>query len=207
MMNSYLNSFVSLFVVIDPVALVPIFMSLTQRMTTSDRNKTAYKACWISAILLLLFAFGGEILLKLMGISEAAFQIAGGFLLMIAAVEMVVAKHTGMTSTTAPEEREATFSNDITVFPLAIPLISGPGALATVVLVMQEGEGSFLHQFIIVGIVLFVIGITFLFLRAATFFQKILGITGSNVITRVFGIILTALAAQFMITGIKRAFF
>ena len=182
-------------------------MSLTQRMTTSDRNKTAYKACWISAILLLLFAFGGEILLKLMGISEAAFQIAGGFLLMIAAVEMVVAKHTGMTSTTAPEEREATFSNDITVFPLAIPLISGPGALATVVLVMQEGEGSFLHQFIIVGIVLFVIGITFLFLRAATFFQKILGITGSNVITRVFGIILTALAAQFMITGIKRAFF
>jgi multiple antibiotic resistance protein len=207
MMNSYLNAFVSLLVVIDPVALVPLFMSLTQRMTTSDRNKTAHKACWISAILLLLFAFGGEILLKLMGISEAAFQIAGGFLLMIAAVEMVVAQHTGMTSTTAPEEREANISRDITVFPLAIPLISGPGALATVVLVMQEGEESYLHQLIIVGIVLVVMGITFLSLRAATFIQKILGVTGSNVITRVFGIILTALATQFIITGIKRAFF
>jgi multiple antibiotic resistance protein len=207
MMNSYLNAFVSLLVVIDPVALVPIFMSLTQRMTTSDRNKAAHKACWISAILLLLFAFGGEILLKLMGISEAAFQIAGGFLLMIAAVEMVIAQHTGMTSTTAPEEREANISRDITVFPLAIPLISGPGALATVVLVMQEGEESYLHQLIIVGIVLVVMGITFLSLRAATFIQKILGVTGSNVITRVFGIILTALATQFIITGIKRAFF
>ncbi len=207
MMNSYLNAFISLLVVIDPVALVPIFMSLTQRMTTSERNKAAHKSCWISAILLLLFAFGGEMLLKLMGISEAAFQIAGGFLLMIAAVEMVIAQHTGMTSTTAPEEREANISRDITVFPLAIPLISGPGALATVVLVMQEGEESYLHQLIIVGIVLVVMGITFLSLRAATFIQKILGVTGSNVITRVFGIILTALATQFIITGIKRAFF
>ena len=207
MMNSYLNAFISLLVVIDPVALVPIFMSLTQRMTTSERNKAAHKSCWISAILLLLFAFGGEMLLKLMGISEAAFQIAGGFLLMIAAVEMVIAQHTGMTSTTAPEEREANLRRYITVFPLDIPLISCPGALATVILVMQEGEGSFLHQFIIVGIVLIVIGITFFFLRAATFIQKILGVTGSNVITRVFGIILTALATQFMITGIKRAFF
>lgn len=207
MMNSYLNAFISLLVVIDPVALVPIFMSLTQKMTTSERNKAAHKSCWISAILLLLFAFGGEMLLKLMGISEAAFQIAGGFLLMIAAVEMVIAQHTGMTSTTAPEEREANISRDITVFPLAIPLISGPGALATVVLVMQEGEESYLHQLIIVGIVLVVMGITFLSLRAATFIQKILGVTGSNVITRVFGIILTALATQFIITGIKRAFF
>jgi multiple antibiotic resistance protein len=126
---------------------------------------------------------------------------------MIAAVEMVIAQHTGMTSTTAPEEREANISRDITVFPLAIPLISGPGALATVVLVMQEGEESYLHQLIIVGIVLVVMGITFLSLRAATFIQKILGVTGSNVITRVFGIILTALATQFIITGIKRAFF
>lgn len=95
-----------------------------------------------SVLVLLFFSFSllwGEILLKLMGISEAAFQIAGGFLLMIAAVEMVVAHHTGMTSTTAPEE-EANLSRDITVFPLAIPLISGPGALATVILVMQEGE-------------------------------------------------------------------
>ena len=207
MLNSYLNAFISLFVIIDPVALVPMFMSLTQRMTMKDRNKSATMACFISAILLLVFAFGGEALLKLMGISEAAFQIAGGFLLMIAAVEMVVAHHTGMTSTTPLEDKEANLSRDISVFPLAIPLISGPGALTTVVLLAQEGESSFVHQLFLVGIILLVIALTYLFLKAAPYIQKILGVTGSNVITRVFGIILTALATQFIIVGVRKAFF
>lgn len=207
MINTYLNAFVTLFVIIDPVALVPLFMALTQRMTATDRNKSAYTACWISAVLLIVFAFGGEGLLSLMGITGAAFQIAGGFLLMIASIEMVVAHHSGMTSTTPPEEKEASFSRDITVFPLAIPLISGPGALTTVILFVQEAENSWVDEFILVGIVLIVIGITYAFLRAAPHIQKILGVTGSNVVTRVFGIILTALATQFIITGIKTAFF
>ncbi len=207
MLNSYLNAFISLLVIIDPVALVPVFISLTGRMTVQDRNKNASKACWISFILLLVFAFGGEILLKLMGISEAAFQIAGGFLLMIAAVEMVIAHHTGMTSTTPGEDKEASSGRDITVFPLAIPLISGPGALTTVVLLMQEGESSWMHQAILVGIILVIMIITYGFLRSASLIQKMLGVTGSNVITRVFGIILTALATQFIITGVKTAFF
>jgi multiple antibiotic resistance protein len=207
MLHTYLNAFVTLFVIIDPVALVPIFMGLTQRMTAPERNKSASKACWISAILLVVFAVGGEKLLNLMGISEAAFQIAGGFLLMIASVEMVVAHHTGLTSTTPPEQKEASFSRDITVFPLAIPLISGPGALTTVILFMQEAENSLFDQCVLVGIVLIVIGITFGFLRVAPHIQKLLGVTGSNVVTRVFGIILTALATQFIITGVKSAFF
>ncbi|OJW52559.1 MAG: hypothetical protein BGO67_06385 [Alphaproteobacteria bacterium 41-28] len=207
MLNSYLNAFISLFVIIDPLALVPMFMSLTQRMTSNERNKSAYVACVISAIVLVIFAFGGDFLLKLMGISEAAFQIAGGFLLMIAAVEMVVAHHTGMTSTTPHEEQEASLGRDITVFPLAIPLISGPGALTTVILLAQEGESSVRHQLILVGIVLIVIGVTYLCLKAAPFIQKFLGVTGSNVVTRVFGIILTALATQFILTGITKAFF
>ncbi len=207
MLNSYLNAFISLFVIIDPLALVPMFMSLTHKMTSNERNKTAYMACLISTIVLVAFAFGGNFLLKLMGISEAAFQIAGGFLLMIAAVEMVIAHHTGMTSTTAYEEKEASQSRDITVFPLAIPLISGPGALTTVVLLAQEGELSILHQLILVGIVLIVIGVTYLCLKMAPYIQKFLGVTGSNVVTRVFGIILTALATQFILTGITKAFF
>ncbi len=207
MLNSYLNAFVSLFVVIDPVALVPIFMSLTQKMTTHDRNTAAHKACWISAIVLVVFAFGGEGLLNILGITQPAFQIAGGFLLMIAAVEMVIAHHTGMTTTTVHEEREASTSGDITVFPLAIPLISGPGALTAVILLTQETGNAFFDQVILIGIILVVVGITFIFLRAAPLIQKILGVTGSNVLTRVFGIILTALAAQFIISGIKSAFF
>lgn len=207
MINSILSSFVTLFVIIDPVALVPIFMGLAQRMTAHERNIAARKACWISAILLLLFAFAGEIFLTLIGISEAAFQIAGGFLLMIASIEMVVAHHTGMTSTTPPEEKEASISRDITVFPLAIPLISGPGALTSVILFMKEAQDSILQQMLIAGVILVVIAITYLFLRVAPHLQKILGVTGSNVVTRVFGIILTALATQFIITGVQSAFF
>lgn len=207
MLDSSLNAFVTLFVIIDPVALVPLFMGLTHRLTTCERHKVAYKACWISLILLLLFAFGGEWLLTLMGISDAAFQIAGGFLLMIASVEMVVGHHTGMTSTTPHEEKEASSGRDITVFPLAIPLISGPGALTTVILFTKEAENSVLQQGILVGIIAVVVGITFVFLRAAPHVQKLLGVTGSNVVTRVFGIILTALATQFIITGVKSAFF
>lgn len=207
MLNTALNAFVTLFVIIDPVALVPIFMGLAHRMTVHERNHSAKKACWISAILLLLFAFGGEILLTRLGISQAAFQIAGGFLLMIASVEMVVAHHTGMTSTTPHEEREASSSGDITVFPLAIPLISGPGALTSVILFMKEAEDSLLQQCILVGVVLIVVAITYVFLKFAPYLQKVLGVTGSNVVTRVFGIILTALATQFIITGVKSAFF
>jgi len=207
MLNTALNAFVTLFVIIDPVALVPIFMALAQRMTTHERNSTAKKACWISAILLLVFAFAGEIFLTLIGISQPAFQIAGGFLLMIASVEMVVAHHSGMTSTTPPEEKEASSSRDITVFPLAIPLISGPGALTSVILFMKETQGSLFHQLILVVVILVVVAITYIFLKFAPYLLKLLGVTGSNVLTRVFGIILTALATQFIITGIKSAFF
>lgn len=208
MLDIYLHAFVSLFVVINPIALVPVFLSLSQNMTAIERNKAAYKACCIAAIVLLIFAFGGKYFLGVMGISQPAFQIAGGFLLMIAAVEMVIAYHTGMTSTTSHEEKEAKISNDISVFPLAIPLISGPGALTTVVLLMQKTEKtSIFEELILVGIILVVMGITFLFLRASPFLLKILGVTGSNVGTRIFGIILTALATQFIISGIKSSFF
>lgn len=205
MLYTSLNAFVTLLVIINPVALTAVFLGITPHMTVFERNNAASKACWIAAILLLLFAIGGEGLLDLMGITEAAFQIAGGFLLMIASVEMVIAHHTGMTSTTSPEQKEAS-SRDITVFPLAIPLISGPGALTTVILFMQEVEESIVQQCILIGICLFVVGITFVFLRLAPHIQKLLGVTGSNVVTRVFGIILTALATQFIITGIKSAF-
>lgn len=206
MLYTYLNAFVTLLVIINPVALTAVFLGITSHMTLLERNNAASKACWIAAILLLVFAIGGEGLLDLMGITEAAFQIAGGFLLMIASVEMVIAHHTGMTSTTPPEQKEASSSRDITVFPLAIPLISGPGALTTIILFMQEAEESIVQQFILIGIFLFVVGITFVFLRLAPHIQKLLGVTGSNVVTRVFGIILTALATQFIITGIKSAF-
>jgi len=207
MFTLYIQTFITLFFIIDPIALAPLFAGLTQHLTNNKRNQVAKKACFISALLLLLFSFGGEGLLKLMDISDAAFQISGGVLLMIAAVEMVVAHHTGMTTTIVTENQEAHKKRDIAVFPLSIPLIAGPGALTTVVLFMQEAEGDFLRQFIMVCIIFFVIGITFLFLRMAFFLQKLLGVTGTNVVTRVFGIVLAALATQFILSGLNQAFF
>ena len=207
MLHIYFDTFISLFVVINPVAIILLFIELTQKFTANERKKIASKACLISAILLIFFSFIGDWLLKLMGISDAAFQIAGGFLLLITAIEMVAANHTGMTMTTPSEEKEVRTSRDIAVFPLAIPLIAGPGALMTVILFMKEAESYFFQQLIVIGIILTVIGLTYLFLRAAALIQKVIGITGSNVVTRVFGIILMALATQFILSGIKNALF
>ncbi|HUX79196.1 MAG TPA: MarC family protein [Alphaproteobacteria bacterium] len=208
MLNIYISAFVTLFVIVDPLSLLPLFLSLTQNMTKKETNSAITLACCVSAILLLVFSIGGEIILKTLGISRAAFQAAGGFLLLIAAIEMVIAQRPQMSSTTAKENEANEGQKDIAVFPLAIPLIAGPGSLITVVLLAgQEHLPSIFHHIILAGIIVTVIAITYLFLRGAPYIQKILGMTASNVLTRVFGIILAALAAQFIFNGIKQAFF
>jgi len=208
MVNLYLSSFVTLFVIVDPVSLLPLFLSLTQNMTKKEVNASISLACGVATILLLFFSVGGEILLKSLGISRAAFEAAGGFLLLIAAIQMVVAQRPQMASMTGQENKEAENKKDIAVFPLAIPLIAGPGSLITVVLLAdKEPSHSIIHHIILAGIILAVIVVTYLFLRGAPYIQKILGVTGSNVLTRVFGIILAALAAQFIFNGVKATFF
>jgi multiple antibiotic resistance protein len=157
----------------------------------------------IATILLLTFAFIGDKLLDTMGISEPAFRIAGGFLLLLAAIEMVIAKTSGIRSTTGDEQAEAAQREDISVFPLAIPLIAGPGGMTSVVVLMRQAEGiSFLAEIGVIIILIVVLLITYLSLLVSDRIVKILGVTGTNVLTRVFGIILAALAIQNIIIGV-----
>jgi multiple antibiotic resistance protein len=195
-----------LFVIVDPFAIIPVFINYTLSDSENYRKKTAFKATMIAGVVLFLFALTGDKFLSYVGISHSAFRIAGGILLFSAGLDMVIAKNSGIRSTTDEEAREATEKNDISVFPLAIPLIAGPGALTTLVMNMQEAEGRFLYQSSVLFIVVVVLVLTYYCLRASSLIFKGLGITGTNVLTRVFGIIISALAVEYVIRGIGESF-
>ncbi len=197
------QAFVTLLVIIDPFMIVPVFIALTRNDSSIVREKTARKACLIAVILLVFFAIAGDRLLNVMGISQAAFRIAGGFLLFLAGIEMVMAKSTGSRTPNDDEEKEATDSNDISVFPLAIPLIAGPGAMTSIVVLMRDAEHiSFTAEISVLLIAIFVLALTYMTMRLGERLMKLLGVTGMNVLTRVFGVIVAALATQHIVHGI-----
>lgn len=197
------QAFITLLVIIDPFAIVPIFAGLTRNDSHKTRLKIAKRACIIATILLLMFAFAGDKLLDMMNISEPAFRIAGGVLLFIAAIDMVVAHKTSFRTPTGDEAQEAHQKDDISVFPLAIPLIAGPGALTSTVVLMRQAEMiNWMHQAVIILLLIIVLILTYISLRLSNHLMKILGVTGMNVLTRVFGIILSALAIQNIINGV-----
>jgi multiple antibiotic resistance protein len=196
------QSLVTLFVVIDPFAVIPMFITLTRGETVTTKRRIALKSSFIATLLLLSFAFAGDKLLDALSISEPAFRIAGGFLLLLAAIDMVVARPSGMRSTTGDEAEEATHRDDISVFPLAIPLIAGPGALTSIVVLMRQAER--ISYTASLGVILILTGVllcVYLSLLISDRVMKLLGVTGTNVLTRVFGIILAALAMQNIING------
>ncbi len=197
------QTFVTLLVIIDPFVVVPVFIALTRSDTHTQRKQIAKKTCIIAAVLLIFFALAGDSLLNALGISQPAFRIAGGFLLLLAGVEMVMAKSTGSRTPTNAEEREATHSDDISVFPLAIPLIAGPGAMTSIVVLMREAE----HVDTLAGVSVILIAVFVLFLTYMTMclgekLMKVLGVIGMNVLTRVFGVIVAALATQHIVHGV-----
>ena len=204
MMEHIVNSFIVLFIVVDPLGVASIFSSLTRGMCVASQRKMAIKGTALAAAILFVFFLVGENLLKTLGIGLPAFRIAGGILLMLLAIDMVFARQSGLRSTTIREQHEAEEKEDISVFPLAFPLISGPGALTTILLM-----SSFPHEPLVkVGMLLtllVVLGLTLLALLFAPSIMRTLGETGSNVISRLFGLILAALAAQYMIDGIRES--
>lgn len=197
------QSFVTLLVIIDPFMIVPVFIGLTRNDSSLKRERIARKTCVIAMILLVFFALAGDYLLDVMGISEPAFRIAGGFLLLLAGVEMVMAKSTGSRTPTNAEEKEAIDRDDISVFPLAIPLIAGPGSMTSIVVLMREAEhrGATVEMGVIL-IAIFVLFLTYIAMRMAERLMKLLGVTGMNVLTRVFGVIVAALATQYIVHGV-----
>ncbi|MGN6671222.1 MAG: MarC family protein [Candidatus Nucleicultricaceae bacterium] len=202
-----MSTFLTLFFIIDPIGVVPIFVGLTKYETEQRRRLIALKASLISAGILITFGFIGDYILDRLHISESSFRIAGGVLLLLAAIDMVVASHTGLSSTTPDEREEAKSRHDISVFPLSIPLIAGPGSLVTVVMQMRQFENEIVLQALIIFMVIVVVAITYVCLIMSGLLSRILGVTGTNVIGRVFGIILAGLAIQFIVDGIKLSFF
>jgi multiple antibiotic resistance protein len=193
------RALLTLIVVIDPAGLVPVFVSLAGGRPSSVQASIARRAVLIAAAVLLTFAIVGGPVLAYLGISVFALRIAGGILLFRIAVDMVFAQ---FRRETPEEEAEARAKDDISVFPLAIPLITGPGALASVLILGTEAHGDpqlFALVLAAAGVVLLV---AYLFLRASTRLARLLGQTGINVVTRVLGLILAALAVQYVGDGL-----
>jgi multiple antibiotic resistance protein len=195
-------SFVALFVIIDPIGTAALFVGLTRGLTEPASRRVAYRAVLIAGMLLLIIAFGGNALLRGLAIGLPAFRIAGGVLLFLVAVEMVFARPSGVRALTAQESQEVDPSHDISVFPLAIPLIAGPGALTTMVLLMGQAGADPLARGAVVLMMALVLAITLGFLLMATRVVRVLGTTGVNVIGRVLGILLAAVAAQLVLDGL-----
>ncbi|ABQ69225.1 multiple antibiotic resistance (MarC)-related protein [Rhizorhabdus wittichii RW1] len=210
MIALFLSAFVTLFVVIDPPGCAPIFAGLTRDAPAAQRRSMAIRSTLIATVLLFLFALVGEKLLDTLGISLDAFRIAGGIMLFLIALEMVFEKRTERRegradeiSRKAAEERRPI--EDISVFPMAIPMIAGPGSIATVMLLVSRSNG--IEQTILVlGALLAVLALTMAALLAAGPIMRVLGPKLEAMITRVLGVLLAALAAQFVIDGISAAF-
>ncbi len=194
------TAFTTLFVIIDPIGLTPIFVALTPGMTPAVRRVIAFRACALAAIILLAFTLFGEALLDTIGISMPAFRIAGGVLLFLTALDMLFERRTARREGQAHEEEDPT--DDPSVFPLAIPLIAGPGAIATMILLAGSAEGA-AGIAAILGVMAAVVGLTFLFFLAAPPIERALGRTGIVVVTRLLGMLLAALAVQFILDGLR----
>lgn len=195
-----ITAFVALFVVIDPIGLSPLFVALTQGMTAAQRRAIAIRACLVSLGIILVFAFFGEAVLGFIGISMPAFRVAGGILLFLTALDMLFERRQKRREDQA-EEDDIT-ADDPSVFPLAIPLIAGPGSIATIILLVGQTEGA-LGIVSLLAVLLAVLSIVFILFLASGLLEKLLGKTGINVVTRLLGMLLAALSVQFVLDGLR----
>lgn len=193
------------FATIGPLDAAAVFAALTAHTSARYRRRMAIRGTIISALILIPFALVGESILTGLGISLAALRAAGGILLLLIGIDMVFARTSGGTSTTEEEQREAELKQDISVFPLATPLIAGPGTMGAAILLMADQEGSVISQLVVLAALLAVLLLTLLSLLLATQLHKLLGVTGMQVITRIMGVLLSALAVQFIFDGIKQS--
>jgi multiple antibiotic resistance protein len=195
------NSFVTLLVVVDPLGLAPIFAGLTRGYPEERMRQTAIRGTVLGAIILLLFALAGNALLGALGIGLPAFRTAGGILLFIIALDMIFASPTGLRSRTVREQEENSFERDVSVFPLAIPLLAGPGSITTILL--YTGGRDLAGVAIFVGVLLVVLLITLATLLLTPQVMRLFGETGGAVLSRVLGVLLAALAVQFVFDGLE----
>jgi multiple antibiotic resistance protein len=163
----------------------------------------AIRGVLIAGVILIVFGLLGDALLRSLGVGLPAFQIAGGLLLFLLAVEMVFARHSGIRAATPREQKEAAHRRDVSVFPLAIPLIAGPGALTTVLLRVGESGDDPLAIGLVLAVIVVVLMLALASLLTATRILKLMGETGANVVSRVLGVVLAALAVQYVLNGLQ----
>ena len=192
-----ITAFVALFVVIDPIGLAPLFIALTRGAAPRARFIIGARAVGVAAALLLLFGLAGEAVLDFLGISLPAFQIAGGILLFLTALDMLFDRRTKRR-----EDQAHTLEEGPSIFPLAMPLIAGPGAIATVILLSGQAQGDPLYLAQVMGVAALVLGGVLLLFSLASPVERLLGPTGINVVTRLLGMLLAALSVQFVLNGI-----
>ncbi len=202
MSDSFALALATLFATVSPVDISAIFAAITVNSGLEARRRMALRGVLIATVVLSIFAVAGDWLLSVLGISLAALKTAGGILLLLMGLDMVFARISAANSTTAAEQEEALGRNDVAVFPLALPLIAGPGSMGAVILMMAQTQGQLLSQVGVCLALLLVMAITLGCLLAATRLNRLLGVTGMQVITRVMGVLLCALAVQFLFDGI-----
>jgi len=207
LIESFLKFFVVFFLVVEPISLVPVFATLTEGANAAYRKRMAIKSVIVAGMIIIGFALSGAAFLEGMGISIGAFRIFGGLLLFLVALEMVFARESG-TRTSTDEQAESRRRADISVFPLAFPFMSGPGALTTILLwfgPVSAVDQPALFAALLAAAVL-VLLISLVMMLGAGPLMRILGATGTNVANRLLGVVLGALAVQFIVDGIRASF-
>ena len=205
MLELFLSAFITLFVVIDPPGCAPIYAGLTHNADAKARRTMATRAVIIAAVILIGFAAFGEQLLGALHIELDSFRIAGGMMLFWIAFEMVFEKRTERREQRADKVRATPEVEDVSVFPMAMPMLAGPGAIAAIMLLQNEAEGI-IGTFVVLGALVAVLVLTLLALIAAGPLMRLLGDKVEAAITRLLGVLLAALAAQYVIDGIRGSF-
>jgi len=200
--STFLVAFATLFATVGVADIAFIFAALTKDNTPAQRRASATRGVLVALAILLFFAVLGNAILDLFGITIPALRTAGGVLLLLIAIDMVFARHSGGTGTTDEEENEARQAQDISVFPLAMPLLAGPGAISAVIL-LTTGARNEVEFWLVLAALVSVLLLAWLTLLIAIPIQRLLGLTGLSVVSRVVGILLAALAVQFVFDGIR----
>ena len=193
--------FTSVLFIVDPFAVIPTFLAMTAPDTPEQRRVQARRAAWTCAITLTAFALGGSMIFKIFGITIGAFKIAGGVLIGLNALDMVQARRSQQRETPA-EKAEGIQKEDIGIMPLGVPMLAGPGAISTVMVLALGSKGPLLTAAVYVSIMLTAV-ISFVVLAAASLVERRLGQTGMRILTRLMGLVLCAIAVQFIIDGIR----
>lgn len=189
----------SFFTLTNPLGTMPVFLTMTQGMTERERKTVVTRATLTAFIIIMIFTFAGQFLFKFFGISTNGFRIAGGFIIFKIGFDMLQARYTPMK---LKDEEIKTYANDISITPLGIPMLCGPGAIANAIVLMQDAH-TFEMKSILIGSIAFIYLLTYFILRASTRLVNILGETGNNVMMRLMGLILMVIAVECFVSGVK----